>query len=243
MALSREQERAAVIFLAAGAGDISLAGGAAMITHGLIDRTTKDLDARTRSLRQDVLVISARVSKAFQAAGYTVEDRSRSDALRSLLVTSPSKNRHARGRGRPPETVPIEIGADHQALPSLPSRLGPILDPYELGANKLLAVYDRTRPRDADDIARLVTRLDLDTMLGIADAKMVHPLDRPQLSEALRAFQRVPDRRFPFPERAPAVRAFMRAIADSVEKGQPLTDLGPYRLDRAIPGPADRSAR
>ena len=50
MPLSAEQERAAVILLSAGAGQISLAGGSALIAHGLIDRQTNDLDAFTSSL-------------------------------------------------------------------------------------------------------------------------------------------------------------------------------------------------
>ena len=82
-------------------------------------------------------------------------------------------------------------------LPSLSSRFGPILDPYDLGANKILAIYDRVRPRDADDVDRLVTKLDYTRTLSVADGKMVDRLDREQLAEAFDMFTRVEDSEFP----------------------------------------------
>ncbi|HEY5881927.1 MAG TPA: nucleotidyl transferase AbiEii/AbiGii toxin family protein [Nakamurella sp.] len=222
--LSAEQERAAVILLSAAAGQISLAGGSALIAHGLIDRQTKDLDAFTSSLGADVVGITDRVADAFRAAGYVVNDDSRSPALRRLLVTRGAQ----RSIGRPSRAIQIEIGSDYQALPSLPSRFGPILDPYELGANKILATYDRVRPRDADDIARLVTKLDYTRMLSVADGKMVDRLDREQLAEAFDMFTRVDDSEFPYPDNAAAVKEFMRALAESARGRTRLPALSPY---------------
>jgi hypothetical protein len=225
MGLSREQERAAIILLSAGAGQISLAGGAALIVHGLIDRDTKDLDAFTKSLTDDIEQIASRVSAAFEQAGYTARDETNSPALRRLMVSRSDHNK----AGRPARAVQIELGTDYQALPSVPSRLGPMLDVYELGANKILATYDRIRPRDADDIARLVTTLSFDQMLALADSKMVEPLDRPQLAECFRSFGRVHNSEFPSPTSAAAVKQYMHVIASAVQNGTSLSDLGPYQ--------------
>lgn len=211
----------------------ALAGGSALIAHGLIDRKTKDLDAFTSSLDADIAGITARVAEAFRAAGYLVDDASRSPALRRLLVARGAQ----RGIGRPSRSIQIEIGTDTQALASIPSRFGPILDPQELGANKILAVYDRVRPRDADDIARVVTTVDYARMLAVADAKMVHSLDRGQLAEAFDMFSRVDGSEFPYPENAPAVKEFMRALAESARGRTQLPVQGPYG---AVVSTADR---
>ena len=108
------------------------------------------------------------------------------------------------------------------------SRFGPILDPYELGANKILATYDRVRPRDADDIARLVTKLDYTRMLSVADGKMVDRLDREQLAEAFDMFARVDASEFPYPDNAAAVKEFMRSLAESARGRTRLPTLSPY---------------
>ena len=75
MTLSKGQEHAAIILLSAGADNISVAGGAALIVHGLVDRPTQDLDAFSRP-DGNVLEIAASVTPAFIAAGYLVEDSS-----------------------------------------------------------------------------------------------------------------------------------------------------------------------
>ena len=223
MALSREQEQAATIALAAGAGEISLAGGSTLIAHGLIDRTTKDIDVFTATLTADIDLIAERVGSALQAADYTVRDVSVS-AMRRLQVT-----RGRRGDlGRRPDEVQIEIGLDYQALPALPSRLGPILDPLELTANKILAIYDRNRARDADDIAHLMTVLPWQRSYEVANLKQVEPMDPALLAESLRRFRLIRDAEFPFPEQARGVKDYMDHLADCVESGAQPSLAGPY---------------
>lgn len=223
MPLSREQELAATISLAAGAGELSLAGGSALIAHGLIDRTTKDVDLFTRSPRVDIDQLAARVTSALQAADYEVRDLSIS-AMRRLHVS-----RQRRGPvGRRPDDVQVEIGLDYQALPSVPSRLGPVLDPHELAANKILAIYDRNRARDADDLARLIPVLGWDRMFEVANLKQVEPLDPALLAESLRRFRLIRDTEFPFPEHAPGVKEYLAQLADCVENGRGPNLAGPY---------------
>lgn len=212
-----------MILLSAGAGRISLAGGAALIVHGLVDRPTRDLDAFSQH-DGDVSGIAASVTAAFTAAGYAVKDISESEELRTLLVSRETR----RLMGRPVRPVRVQIGRDFQLLPPVPSRVGQTLDPVELGANKVLTVYDRPRARDADDIARLAPRLGFQRMLDIADRKQVEPLDRHQLAHAFRQLQRIKDREFPFPENAAAVKAYMGLIADAVESDSAVFPSGPY---------------
>jgi len=94
MTLSKGQERAAMILLSAGAVSISLAGGAALIVHGLVDRPTQGLDAFSRP-DGNVLEIAGSVTSAFIAAGYLVEDISEANELRTFMA--PRQRRGAFG--------------------------------------------------------------------------------------------------------------------------------------------------
>lgn len=225
MVLSKTQEHAAVILLSAGAGRLSLAGGAALIVHGLVDRATQDLDAFSRP-DGNVSEIAVSVGSAFVAAGYTVQDVSDVDELRTLLVSRQSR----RALGRPLRPVKVQIGRDFQLLDPVPSRVGQTLDPVELAANKVLTVYDRPRARDADDLARLVPRFGLPRILDLADRKQVEPLARLELANAFRMLRRIRDQEFPYPERAAAVKMFMGDVAQAVEAGAALVTRGPYDL-------------
>lgn len=136
MPLSAAQERVALILLSAGAGQLALAGGSALIAHGLIDRMTRDLDAFTAAEGYDLIELARRAENALVAAGYSVSDDTRVPAVQRLLVQRFSRST----RGRPASVVQVELCRDDIALPSVPSPLGPLLDPLELGANKILAV-------------------------------------------------------------------------------------------------------
>lgn len=225
MVLSKAQEHAAAILLSAGAGRLSLAGGAALIVHGLVDRPTQDLDAFSRP-DGNVSEIAVSVGSAFVAAGYTVQDVSDVDELRTLLVSRQSR----RALGRPLRPVKVQIGRDFQLLDPVPSRVGQTLDPVELAANKVLTVYDRPRARDADDLARLVPRFGLPRILDLADRKQVEPLSRVELANSFRMLQRIRDQEFPYPAHALGVKVLMGGIAQAVDSGSPLVDSGPYEL-------------
>jgi len=227
--LSRAQENAAVILLSSGAGQLNLAGGGALIAHGLIDRNTKDLDAFTNAMDDDLTALEGRVSDTFIAAGYIVQDASVTKAVRRLMVARGPRSRV----GRPLQEVQIEMCTDYRALPAVPSRLGPLLDPLELGANKILAVYDRIRPRDADDLARLIPVLGLERTLVVADQKQVTPIDRGQLAVAFRQFARVEAELFPFPGMTGAVQSYMDVVARALEVGSEPDSASPYAADEA----------
>lgn len=244
MALTQAQADAAVILLSTGDGTISLAGGAGLIVHGVTDRDTEDLDAFTRSTRTSTHELATRVRAAFERAAYTVVDGSASPevSLRRLLVTPGGA--HRGDPGHEPETVKIEIGQDYQALPAITTDLGPVLDPLELGANKILVIYSMTRPRDADDLARLCPRYPFDEMLNVADQKEVEPPDRQILADQMRLFARQPDSEFHWltPEMAQAVKRFMVEAADCVAAGQPVdATLSPYAEQIPTPDVPARS--
>lgn len=219
MPLSREQRDVARVVLAAARGHMALAGGAALVEHGLTDRTTKDLDVFGPLDAERFAEDRAAVMAALEVVGHRVEDVGPvSPAFARLLVGRPGG-----------EVVMVELGTDCQAYPFVSTELGPALSVPELGANKILAAYGRSNPRDLDDIAHLAPRLGLQSMLESADAKSATPLDRRMLADTIMSSGvREDDSTYPDPESAPAIKAYFREVAERLRHGEVLDVLSPY---------------
>lgn len=227
MGLTRAQERAAVILLSSGGGNLILAGGGALIVHGLVDRRTEDLDVFTRAAGEAFTDVASRVRSAFEAADYELTPDPQahlSNDIRTWLVRA----RRTSGLGRRPEVVKIQICRDNITCAVVPSRLGPLVDPVELGANKILTIYDRPRHRDFDDVARIAPRIGVADMIAVADTKVVTPLDKPTLAMCVRDICRLDDKRFPDPAKAPELRSYFADLADRIEHGRDLSIPTPY---------------
>jgi hypothetical protein len=236
MPLSSEQERVALILLSAGAGRLVLGGGGALIAHGLVDRPSDDLDAFADSV-EDFEAVVAAARQGLAGAGYAIDtdpaglgdDESE---IRTWLV--------ARSRsstvGRRPPVVRVQLVRDPIVLPTRSTRYGPALDPLELGANKILAIYDRSRARDYDDLARVAGALNLDTMLEVADGKQVERLDRQMLAHQFRNVDRVPPEDFRPEVDLDQLRDWCHRVADAVESGLPLAAMTPPAYAQAPPG-------
>lgn len=79
------------------------------------------------------------------------------------------------------------MAIDHHALPSVQTRYGPALDLHELGANKVLAIFDRAAARDFVDLVEVAAHILFDQLVDLAMEKD-RGLTLPLLA---RAFQRV----------------------------------------------------
>jgi hypothetical protein len=66
-----------------------------------------------------------------------------------------------------------------------------MIDPVELGAQKLTVIYEDARPRDYDDLARIATHYRLDRIIEVADERHSQPLDRPTIAATLRQVARM----------------------------------------------------
>lgn len=226
MSLSKAQERAAIIMLAAGAGRLILAGGGAQIALGLVERTTMDLDAFMRP-EENLTEVTERVRAAFEAANYQIAedpDAMSSNEIASWLVQEKSTSKG----GRPRAIVKIQMCRDTIALDAVSTRYGPTMDPLELGANKILAIYDRYRHRDYDDLARISTVVPMDQMLEVADLKQVPQLERSELAASFRNIGRLRDEGFPVPEVVPSLRRWFVDLADRLDNSGDLDIPSPY---------------
>lgn len=189
MPLSSGQERAAAILLSASGSRMALGGGGALIAHGLVDRDSEDLDAFIDS-REDFRTVANRVRAAFQGANYEISDN---DSLGdpSQILTWYVRPRKTSTRGRPTLPLKIQLLRDPILLDPVPGRYGPMIDPVELGAQKLTVIYEDARPRDYDDLARIATHYRLDRIIEIADERHFQPLDRPTIATTLQQVARM----------------------------------------------------
>lgn len=220
MTLSSGQERAAAILLSASGSRMALGGGGALIAHGLVDRDSEDLDAFIDS-REDFRTVASRVRAAFQGANYEISDN---DSLGDpdQTLTWYVRPRKTSTRGRPTLPLKIQLLRDPILLDPVPGRYGPMIDPVELGAQKLTVIYEDARPRDYDDLARIATHYRLDRIIEVADERHFQPLDRPTIAATLRQVARM--RAADIPEGCGhlALIAYYDSVADPIATG----DLG-----------------
>lgn len=69
------------------------------------------------------------------------------------------------------DTCQIDLAIDYRALPTESSRLGPTLATKELGAGKVLAIFDRAEARDFRDLDRLLQHFTLEELMDLAAEK------------------------------------------------------------------------
>ncbi|WP_437773544.1 nucleotidyl transferase AbiEii/AbiGii toxin family protein [Arthrobacter sp. KNU40] len=143
------QRVAAKIALAVLAADgFLLAGGQALIEHGITDRLSDDIDLFALHRRHTPATFAASVQKmtaALKTAGYTVEITRQYEEFASITV------------GHDQEAVVIDLGLDWWENSPAIIDIGPILSLKDSVASKLLAVYSRGYARDYLDAHSIIT--------------------------------------------------------------------------------------
>jgi hypothetical protein len=214
--LTRLQERIAKTVLSASEPHgFALAGGAGLIAAGLSRRATEDIDAFSSAVT-DVREAAEAVIVGLEVDGFAVaRDRFEPSFVR-LIVTA--------GAARRRRQVRVELGRDWIEWPPTTSRLGTVLSPRELAANKALALFGRVRPRDLCDIAILSTNYDLEQVL--VDAKVKDPgFSRPILAEMVRMVLTRDEPQWPPGIDLDTVRAFGQRMVKALEDGDKLHGL------------------
>jgi hypothetical protein len=154
------QERVASIALhLSAAGRAALAGGGAMLAHGLVTRPTADVDLFTPDA-EDVPRLRAELVAALRAEGFSVTVDVDAETFVRLGVRN--------GAGQQFE---VEIARDARLFPPVDLRVGPVLSEPELAADKVLALFGRAYARDLVDVAALAARLGAAEVLALAAAK------------------------------------------------------------------------
>lgn len=154
--LSVLQERIAQIVAAVPEADgFALAGGAALVLKGEVDRETRDLDFFATEAAAVGRLLPA-VEAALTAAGLMVERDRVSEGFARIVVHDEAG-----------ATI-VDLGYDFRAHPPEMSRLGPILGTEDLAASKLLALFGRAEARDFIDVAALSARYGFEWLCSLA---------------------------------------------------------------------------
>lgn len=147
--MDHAQRVAARIALGALAADgFLLAGGQALIEHGITERPSDDIDLFALHRRHTPATFAASVQKmtaALEAAGYTVKITRQYEEFASVTV------------GHNEEAVVIDLGLDWWENSPAIIDIGPILSLKDSVASKLLAVYSRGYARDYLDAHSIIT--------------------------------------------------------------------------------------
>ena len=147
--MDHSQRVAAKLVLAVLAADgFILAGGQALIEHGITQRPSEDIDLFALHRRHTPATFAASVQKmkaALEDSGYTVEITRQYDEFASVTV------------GHDEEAVVIDLGLDWWENSPAIIDIGPILSLKDSVASKLLAVYGRGYARDYLDAYSIIT--------------------------------------------------------------------------------------
>ncbi|WAH97446.1 nucleotidyl transferase AbiEii/AbiGii toxin family protein [Arthrobacter sp. MMS18-M83] len=125
-----------------------LAGGQALIEHGITERPSDDIDLFALHRRHTPATFAASVQKmtaALEAAGYTIEITRQYEEFASITI------------GHNDEAVVIDLGLDWWENSPAIIDIGPILSLNDSVASKLLAVYSRGYARDYLDAYSIIT--------------------------------------------------------------------------------------
>jgi hypothetical protein len=177
--------------------DFALAGGAALIVGGLVERTTRDLDyfATTSDAVVGLLPV---LEASLRDDGLTVVRRRSTPGFVRLEVADETG-----------QIIEVDLAHDARLLPAQASAFGPALHPDELAADKMLALYGRAEGRDFHDVAKLAHHYALDRLLELAATKD-RGFDLRRFIEALAAIDRLRDIDFPVPEHADTLRTWFQ---------------------------------
>jgi hypothetical protein len=153
-----QEQVAAIIAGLAEAEGFALAGGAALIARGDVQRQTRDLDFFGLTPEAVDRLVPA-VDRALKDAGLVVRHVQENSGFARLIVE------------RGTESTELDLGADARLFPAEPGRLAPTLSGEELAVDKVLAVFGRAEARDFVDLAAVEGRYGLDHLFELAAEK------------------------------------------------------------------------
>jgi hypothetical protein len=135
--------------------DFALAGGAAIISQGLVDRRTRDLDFFGSS----ALVLAEKLPQIIDSLvreGFQAEIVQQNERFVRLDV---------KGLG---EETEVDLGIDFRLFPPHKGAHSLVLSSRELAVDKVLAIFGRAEPRDFIDLAALTQFFNIEDLFAEA---------------------------------------------------------------------------
>jgi hypothetical protein len=185
------REVAAIALRVAARHGFALAGGNALIAHGIIDRLTDDVDLFSDQ-EAGVAAAAQPVEAALSEAGFQA---SRLDATGGLgdafygmgeglaewMITAPGGQ----------ETM-LQLAYFDRSRGPVTMDVGPVLDLEDLAGSKVCALASRVEPRDYVDTAAALEHYAVDQLISFA-RRLDPGLDDRDFADAGRQLDRMPD--------------------------------------------------
>jgi hypothetical protein len=184
----------------------AVAGGAALIVRGLIQRHTRDIDLFLLDSESPTVTAAAASFEAVMSThGWTHERLINQQEFVRLLVSNDHEN------------LIVDLGRDSPAEePPDNTDLGPTLVARDLAARKTLALFGRAEARDFTDVYALARRYGRDTLLQWAAASD-SGFDRRVFAEMIASLDRLADEDLPVDAaQVPDVRNFFSEWANKL---------------------------
>jgi len=166
----------------------ALAGGYAVQAHHIVNRVSDDvaLFAPFERASREMSQATERITTAYEAAGYSVEQAHLTPTYTRLNVTDTASGTQSK----------VELVAEFLRHAPVESELGPVLHRDDVAAGKTSALFTRAEVRDAIDVAGLLdagyTREQLMELAAQNDAGF----DRHVFADSLGRIQRYSDKQF-----------------------------------------------
>jgi hypothetical protein len=195
MPISELQREVATIALRAAARHgFALAGGNALIAHGVIDRPTDDVDLFSDQ-ESGVAAAADVVEDALRDAGFGLERcdtageladifEGAGEGLAEWIITTPDG-----------QQTMLQMAYFDRTRGPVTMDVGPVLDLDDLAGWKLVALLNRAEPRDYIDTAAALEHYTINQLIGFA--KRLDPgLEDRDFADASRRLDSMPDRLF-----------------------------------------------
>jgi Nucleotidyl transferase AbiEii toxin, Type IV TA system len=186
-----QREVATIALRTAARHGFALAGGNALIAHGIIDRPTDDVDLFSD---QETAVAAAAdaVEGALRAAGFEAERRDRAagmediffgigEGLAEWVITAPGG-----------EQTMLQMAYFDRTRGPVTMDVGPVLDLEDLAGSKVCALASRVEPRDYVDTAAALRRYTPDQLISFA-RRLDPGLEDRDFTDAGRQLDQMPD--------------------------------------------------
>jgi len=192
MPIDELQRAVATVALRAAAGHgFALAGGNALIAHGIVDRPTDDVDLFSDQ-EAGVSAAAEVVENALRAAGFQADrqdtDRGLSDVFYGMgdgiaewVITAPGG-----------QQTMLQLAYFDRSHRPVTMDVGPVLALADLAGSKVCALASRVEPRDYIDTAAAMRRYPVSQLIGFA--KRLDPgLEDRDFADAGRQLDQMPD--------------------------------------------------
>jgi len=168
MAVSKFHGQVATIALRAAAPHgFALGGGNALIAHGIIDRSTQDVDVFCDQ-PGGVEAAADAVEAALRDAGFGTERRDKTGGLGDIFYGMGEGLAEWIVTGPGGEQMLLQMAYFDRARRPVIMDVGPVLDLEDVVGGKVCALASRAEPRDYVDTAAALGRYSIEQMIGFA---------------------------------------------------------------------------